>query len=57
MFELQTKIKISFDTECNIIPFVLNDTLGYFFIDTKKVKVTFCIFNRKYELKKRFRWN
>ena len=53
MFELQTEIEISFDSECYINPFILNDTLGYFFINKKKEKVTFCNFNRKYELKKK----
>ena len=52
-FELQTKIKINSEIECNIKPFVLDNTLGYFLINKKKVKITFCIFNRKYELKKK----
>ena len=54
IFELQIKVKINYDTmECRIKPFILNDTLGYFYMNRKNAKVAFYIFNRKYESKKK----
>ena len=52
IFELQIKIKIKNEhIECRKMFFVLKNTLGYFLLNNKKV--TFYIFDKNYELKKK----